>query len=193
MILFGCLLASIGPSLAPAARSETAPSPAGFQPPRLESDRALCRAALARVERQFAVVPDGFLVALGKVESDLWPWSLNVDGEPLHFPDRASAEAALREKLKTARSIDIGCGQVNARSHQAAIGHAALLLDPDINAAYAGWYLVDQWARCGRSWGCAGRRYYGSSNATDQAYRECRWAKAIAILQDRPAPDCQER
>lgn len=158
-----------------------------------EDPRLLCQRALRRVEIGLKI-PDGMLVALGQIESSLWPWSLNVAGQPRRYPTREAAEAALREALKSTTSIAIGCGQVHARWHGEAIGSALLYLDPDLNAAYAGWYLTELLQRhCAGSWGCAGRRYYGSADPEEQGLRECRWAKAIAILRELPEPDCRTR
>jgi hypothetical protein len=186
-----------GGGLARAAQSGLMPSKApdstsGFRP--TEAGARLCRDAFARVEK-IAGWPEHSLVGLAKVESGLWPWTLNVAGKPHRFATRDEAASVLTEVLKTSRSVAIGCGQIHARWHGDELGSPLLLLDPDLNAAFAAQFLgrLQQGTECRGSFSCAGKLYFRHPDLAERDYYDCRWGQAIAALRGLIQPDCQVR
>ena len=106
---------------------------------------ALCDAA-AEAAARAARVPLSVMRAITRVETararDPWPWTVNVEGQGHWFETRAEAETFVaRAMAGGARSIDIGCFQINHRWHGAAFGSISEMFDPQRNAAYAARFL----------------------------------------------------
>jgi soluble lytic murein transglycosylase-like protein len=146
-------------ALAPAARAQrlAAPSPS-----------ALCRSAIAAVERA-AGIPDRLMQAIGIVESGrpderggatAWPWTINVEGVGYSFESKAEAIAAVNaHRARGARSIDVGCMQVNLLHHGDAFASLEEAFDPAANARYAAAFLQRLLAQTG-SWPRAAAGYH---------------------------------
>jgi hypothetical protein len=110
-----------------------------------------CRAAIERAERAHHI-PRHLLAAIGRVESgrptpaggvDPWPYSINVDGADTVFDTKAAAIAGARTLLRGgARSIDVGCLQVNLMYHPDAFASLEDAFDPWSNADYGARFLV---------------------------------------------------
>ena len=151
--LFALLLA-----LLPAAvQAQAGPSPA-----------AQCRAAIAATERATGV-PDRLMQAIGVIESgrrdetgvvSAWPWTINVEGVGAVFGTKAEAIAAVAaHRARGARSIDVGCMQINLLHHGSAFASLDEAFDPAANARYAAKFLLQLLAQTG-SWPRATAGYH---------------------------------
>ncbi|GAC1346000.1 MAG: hypothetical protein NVSMB18_26990 [Acetobacteraceae bacterium] len=130
------------------------------QASRVASPTALCRAAIAAAEKSSGV-PDRLMQAIGIIESGradergattAWPWTINVEGVGHVFDTKAEAIAAVNEhRARGARSIDVGCMQVNLLHHGEAFASLEEAFDPAANARYAAQFLLRLLAQTG-SW-----------------------------------------
>ncbi len=120
-------------------------------PRTLSADPAsLCEAAIRRAEQRFDT-PPALLTAISIVETGrpdrgrerAWPWSVDVNGIGSVFPTRDAALAFTRAALTAgARSIDVGCMQVNLEQHPDAFASLEDAFDPPRNVTYAARFLV---------------------------------------------------
>jgi soluble lytic murein transglycosylase-like protein len=96
---------------------------------------------------RIAAVPASVLYAVALQESGTalerqvkpWPWTLNVDGVGLRYPNRESACAGLGRALgrSPAHRIDVGLGQINLGYQSHRYTHPCELLDPYRNLSVA--------------------------------------------------------
>ena len=129
---------------------------------------ALCRSAIAAAERTLGI-PDRLMQAIGVVESGrpderggvtAWPWTINVEGTGYVFESKQEAIAAVNaQRARGARSIDVGCMQVNLFSHADAFASLEQAFDPNANARYAAEFLQRLLAQTG-SWPRAAAGYH---------------------------------
>jgi hypothetical protein len=132
------------------------------------SPSALCRGAIAAAERAMGI-PDRLMQAIGIVESGrpderggvtAWPWTINVEGVGYTFDSKAQAIAAVNEhRARGARSIDVGCMQINLLHHASAFASLDEAFDPVANARYAATFLQQLLAQTG-SWPRATAGYH---------------------------------
>lgn len=133
-----------------------------------QSPSALCRSAIAAAERNFGV-PDRLMQAIGIVESGrnderggvtAWPWTINVEGVGYVFETKQEAIAAVAaHQARGARSIDVGCMQINLMHHGSAFGSVEQAFDPGANARYAAQFLQKLLGQTG-SWPRAAAGYH---------------------------------
>jgi hypothetical protein len=107
--------------------------------------------------------------AIGIVESghpderggvSAWPWTINVEGIGYTFDTKQQAiEAVNAHRAQGARSIDVGCMQVNLMYHGEAFASLEQAFDPTINARYAAEFLLKLLADTG-SWPRAAAAYH---------------------------------
>ena len=129
---------------------------------------ALCRSAIAAAERSYGI-PDRLMQAIGIVESGraderggvtAWPWTINVEGVGYVFESKQEAIAAVNDhRARGARSIDVGCMQVNLMHHGDAFGSLEQAFDPGANSRYAAEFLQKLLAQTG-SWPRAAAGYH---------------------------------
>lgn len=110
----------------------------------------LCRVAIAATER-VSGVPDRLMQAIGVMESGRrdssgatapWPWTINVEGVGEVFETKEAAVAAVvAHRARGARSIDVGCMQVNLMHHADAFTSLEDAFDPGANTRYAARFL----------------------------------------------------
>ena len=120
----------------------------------------LCRTAIAATERATGV-PDRLMQAIGIMESGrsdpsgitaAWPWTINVEGVGEVYDSKADVIAAVRRhQAGGARSIDVGCMQVNLLHHASAFASLEEAFDPVANARYAAHFLQQLLGQTG-SW-----------------------------------------
>jgi hypothetical protein len=132
------------------------------------SPAALCRSAIASAERGLGI-PDRLMQAIGIVESgrpderggvSAWPWTINVEGTGYTFDTKQQAIDAVNSfRAEGARSIDVGCMQVNLLHHPEAFGSLEQAFDPATNARYAAQFLQRLLAQTG-SWPLATAGYH---------------------------------
>ena len=110
----------------------------------------LCRTAIASTERA-AGIPDRLMQAVAIMESGrrdpagptaAWPWTINVEGVGEIYETKQQVIAAVNaHRARGARSIDVGCMQVNLMHHATAFASLDDAFDPAINARYAAQFL----------------------------------------------------
>jgi hypothetical protein len=164
---------------------------------------ATCEEAIARAEAKHQVPPN-LLLAIGHREAFLrsekvvWPWTLNVNGVARFFPTREAAARELRAAVaRGVRNVDIGCSQINlywhGRNRTLPLDQVGeLLLDPEINADYAGYHLA-QLAKASGSWTGAVMDYHTPNQALAAERRDymCgvyrRFARLLDVAADAAA------
>ena len=147
---------------------------------------ALCEAAIHHAETRYAT-PPALLRAISLVETGrpdhgalrAWPWSVDVDGAPFFFPSRDAAVGFTRTVLLAgARSVDVGCMQVNLETHPEAFATLEDGFDPALNVGYATRFLVALHAGPAHLvWSTAVGYYHSQTEALATPYR----ARVIAI------------
>jgi hypothetical protein len=128
----------------------------------------LCQAPIASMERASGV-PDRLMQAIAIIESGrrdtggpptAWPWTINVEGVGEVFDTKQQAIAAVAaHRAAGARSIDVGCMQVNLMHHPDAFASLEEAFDPMANARYAARFLQQLLAQTG-SWPLAVAGYH---------------------------------
>jgi soluble lytic murein transglycosylase-like protein len=124
-------------------------------------------------------IPLGVLYAVGLTETgrggSLSPYALNIDGKPSYDVTPAEALRRLEAARRAgARTIDVGCMQINHRFHARHFASVAGMLDPPRNVAYAARFLRQLKEREG-SWTMAVARYHaGPDNDPAQKRYVCR-------------------
>ncbi len=146
--------------------------------PASADDWDVCRNAASRMEEQHKM-PKGMMTSIALVESGRrsptgevksWPWTINAEGRAYYFASRNDAVDAVRRLMaEGARTIDIGCMQVNLRFHPRAFTSVEEAFDPMSNVAYAAYFLRDLETRS-ESWDQAIGRYHSFSPALNARY-----------------------
>lgn len=177
------------PAVPPCARAIAAALVLGLMSvhagPAMAAPETACDRAAAEAARDLAV-PEHILRAIGRVESGRrtaegfvpWPWTVNVEGEGRWFDGRPSAEAFVAARMAAgARSIDVGCFQINHRWHGQAFATVEAMFDPWGNARYAAQFLRRLHAELG-SWEAAIGAYHSRNEHFAGPYR----ARVTAML-----------
>lgn len=152
-----------------------------------------CDQAAAQAERVWNL-PAGLLGAIGRAESgrrdsltglvEPWPFAVNVAGTGYFFASADDAVAFV-QRLQNggARSIDVGCFQINLLHHPAAFASLAAGFDAAANATAAAQFLSELHQRSG-DWGSAVGRYHSALPERGEPYR----ARVLATWQGGSAP-----
>eukprot|EP01037_Dinobryon_pediforme_P015664 gene15664-15812_t len=175
----------------PASRSVT---PASKPPAESFADPGmLCRRAVTAAGRD-AGIPDHMMSAIARVESgrrsadgrtNPWPWSINVEGVDHIYDTKEQALAGVRAlQAKGARSIDVGCMQVNLLHHPTAFASLELGFDPAANAAYAARFLMQLYRQTG-TWPKAVAAYHSFTPELGEAYER----KVMAVIGEETRSD----
>jgi len=160
-----CLLAGVA-SAAPA------------RDPMIEGAR-LCTQHFPIQERAQGI-PNHLLAAISSTESGRWhkgldmalpwPWTANVEGKGYYFASKAEAIARTQEFMRQgARSIDVGCMQVNLKHHSTAFRDLNEAYDPGTNVAYAAKFLRTNYNDLG-DWIKATAAYHSRTPKYGSAY-----------------------
>ncbi len=171
-----------------AALVASAPAVAQIHLPAPPDPGQECRAAVAYMERA-ANIPSQLMAAIARIESGRadgrggispWPWTINVEGAGYTFETKAAAIAAVRDhQLRGAKSIDVGCMQVNLMYHPNAFASLDEAFDPMANARYAAKYLTDLYGQT-RDWVKATAFYHSATPERGEGYQR----KVFAVLPD---------
>ena len=136
--------------------------------------------ATAAAERATGV-PDQLLTAISRVESgridpstgkaEAWPWTINVEGTG-HFYDtkEAAIGAVAMFQAQGARSIDVGCMQINLKQHPEAFASLSDAFDPGTNAMFAAHFLTSLFQQTG-SWPHAAAAYHSQTPELGRDYQ----------------------
>jgi soluble lytic murein transglycosylase-like protein len=157
-------------------RALPAPTPAG---PANPEDWTICRPAILAAEAEYGI-PPFLLLAIGRAETgrrsavtgriEPWPWATNVEGAGYYLNSREEAIAFVTAARQVARSIDIGCMQVNLLHHPNAFPTLADGFDPATNARYAARFLAELRTRLG-GWLPAIGAYHSGTPGRAEPYR----------------------
>ena len=142
-------------------------------------DTTLCRSAIAGAEMGSGI-PNRLLSAIAVVESGRrdratgavspWPWTINVEGVGHLYESKAEAVAAVMGfRSRGARSIDVGCMQVNLMHHPNAFSSLDEAFDPASNARYAARFLLQLYGQAG-SWPRATGAYHSWTPELGDSY-----------------------
>jgi soluble lytic murein transglycosylase-like protein len=124
-------------------------------------------------------IPLGMLYAIGLTETgrgdSLRPYALNIEGRAVYDRDRRAALDRFKAAQQAgARSIDVGCMQINHRFHGHNFASIEEMLEPANNVDYAARFLRQLREREG-SWTLAVARYHaGPNNDPAQKRYVCR-------------------
>jgi hypothetical protein len=136
-----------------------------------EADAKTCGNVARAAEVEFGL-PDGLLVAIGKVESRNWPWTANVDGAAETYRSRQEAIDGLNKpRLPQPANIDVGCFQISMKYHPTAFANMAEALDPVANSRYAAKFLRSLWEKFG-DWERAAAAYHSATEGSDSDYAQ---------------------
>lgn len=144
-----------------------------------------CEQAGRDAERQFSL-PVGLLGAIGRVESGRWdptlgrvvpsPWAIDVAGQPYLSNNKAAAVQQIHALQNSGVSnIDVGCFQINLRSHPAAFSDLDQAFDPTANAQYAARFLASLHDRLG-TWQDAVAAYHSATPTLGIPYQQAVFA-----------------
>ncbi len=168
------------------------------------ADQALCHVATAAAEHATGV-PDQLLTAISRVESgrtdpntgraEAWPWTINVEGAGHLYPSKQAAIAAVTSfEAQGARSIDVGCMQINLLQHPEAFTSLEQAFDPTANAMFAAHFLTALFQQTG-SWPHAAAAYHSQTPQLGHDYQNqvlAMWAQGdgpVTRTASRPRPD----
>jgi hypothetical protein len=151
-----------------------------------------CAQAGMLAERQWGI-PDGLLLAVGRVESGRtapngatvpWPWTIDANGSGRFLADQAEAVATVRALVAAGTaSVDVGCYQVNLQQHPVAFASLEEAFDPVANATYAARFLRALYVREG-SWEAAVAAYHSATPEHGLPYRDrvfAAWSGAAPV------------
>ncbi len=144
------------------------------------TDRVLCHMATVAAERATGV-PDQLLTAISRVESgrvdaatgrsDAWPWTINVEGTGHFYESKDAAMAAVVAfRAQGARSIDVGCMQINLKQHPEAFASLDDAFDPPTNAMFRARFLRGLFEQTG-SWPHAAAAYHSLTPEVGRDYQ----------------------
>ena len=144
------------------------------------ANESACRDATRSAERATGV-PDQLLTAISRVESgrfdpqtgrtEAWPWTINVEGVGHVYDTEAAAIAAVASfQAQGARSIDVGCMQINLKQHPDAFASLADAFDPTTNANFAAHFLTELFGTTG-SWPHAAAAYHSQTPDIGRDYQ----------------------
>ncbi len=138
-------------------------------------------------------IPTHLLAAISSTESGRWndklglalpwPWTTNVEGKGYYYDSKAEAIAATKAHIASgARSIDVGCMQVNLKHHPKAFRSLEEAFDPAYNVAYSAKFLRTNYDEMG-DWIKATAAYHSRTNKRGQEYLariEKSWNRIVA-------------
>ncbi len=166
--------------------------PAASGPGWLESQSALCAAAIATAEKTYNL-PVGLLGSIAKVESGrpiaslgdvrAWPWTINADGQGLFLDSKAAAVAWVKQAQDQGHHfIDVGCMQVDLPLHPGAFHSLEDAFDPVANTDYAARYLRSLQVEAHGDWNVAVGLYHSHTPDLAADYRNRVAAVGAGIL-----------
>ena len=163
-----------------AARHHVVIAAAPPPPPATPYDE--CERAIGAAEHAQAI-PPLLLPAIGRVESGRpdpdskgrirpWPWTIDVEGQGQSFATKEEAIAAVQAlQAGGARSIDVGCMQVNLLQHPDAFASLDAAFDPATNATYGARFLAALFHQTG-SWPMAIADYHSQTPELGIPYQQ---------------------
>lgn len=131
----------------------------------IDANSTDCRKIIAHFEKKYGI-PQHLMLAIARVESRCRPWAVHHNGSCLQFRQAKTALAF----LKTASgNIQVGCMQLDCRSHQDKFGSIERMMTPYYNIKFAAQLLRRLHKRYG-SWERAVSFYHAASPDAQRAY-----------------------
>jgi hypothetical protein len=139
----------------------------------------MCDIFIARQEKACGI-PQNLLKAISLRESGkkvgrsmvAWPWTINVNGIGYTYSSKEEAINAVENfRKKGAKSIDVGCMQINLKHHPLAFRNLSEAFDPQTNVMYAANFLGNLKNQYG-SWFNAVAHYHSASPRFHTPYRQ---------------------
>ena len=157
------------------------PAPAAEDVSFAGTDHVLCDMATSEAERETGV-PNELLTAISRVETGhrdpdtgattAWPWTIDVEGHGHFYRSKDEAIAAVRTfQAGGARSIDVGCMQINLLQHPDAFASLTDAFDPRTNALWGARFLIGLFRQTG-SWPHAAAAYHSMTPEIGADYQE---------------------
>jgi len=109
--------------------------------------------------------------AIARVESRVWPYTLNIEGQPFFFASKKEALAAARRALAEGKSFDTGIMQINSQWLRRYNLPLEAVLDPAANIYLGSWILSREMARNGDTWQAVAR-YHSPNQSQGRTYVE---------------------
>lgn len=134
-----------------------------------------CRVAAQIAEAELGL-PAGLLVAISAVESSHDPLVVRTRQGVTRARDHGTAYRVVLQALHAGDRPDAGCFQINGYWHGAAFGTVGALMDPMLQARYAGRFLLQLRAEFG-NWTAAVAAYHSRERERGTSY-VCRVAAA---------------
>lgn len=156
---------------------------------------AMCQSAAAKAERAHAI-PENLLQAITLVETGrwldkkttAWPWTVNIAGKSHYFDSRSEALVfAMARAQIGAKSMDLGCFQINTKWHSKNFSTMEEMFDPDAGAAYAASFLTKLYQEFG-DWDTAVKSYHSRTEAKGERYAKKIDAVLISMTDDEKQP-----
>ena len=143
-------------------------------------DSSVCSAAAKQAGLEYGVSFD-LLQTIAVVESGkwdylqnryvAWPWTVNINGKGHYFSSKEEAVTAIKEAQRNgAKSIDVGCMQINLKYHGKEFASLEDMLDPLQNVKYSAKYLRALYSANGRDWKIAAKRYHSGNPTEGELY-----------------------
>lgn len=140
----------------------------------------LCTRSLTYTEQAHGI-PMRLLTAISTTETGRshkglnmalpWPWTINVEGKGYFYDSKEDAIAAVRAfQARGARSIDVGCMQINLMYHPKAFNSLEEAFTPEHNVNYAAKFLLDLYKETGKNWDTAAASYHSRTYTRGQGY-----------------------
>lgn len=102
----------------------------------------------------------------------VWPWSVGVEGEGHYFTNKQEAVTFVKKQLKLGKTnIDVGCMQINLKSHPEAFLSIEHAFEPRINVAYGAKFLRDKYDDL-KDWHKAIAHYHSSTPELGFKYKQ---------------------
>ncbi len=99
-----------------------------------------------------------------------WPWTINVQGKGYQFRNKRETIRAVKQfQREGAKSIDVGCMQINLMYHPEAFRNLEQALEPRYNIVYAAQFLREKYEKAG-NWKTAIGLYHNADPAFNKDY-----------------------
>lgn len=146
-----------------------------------------CKEIISYFESYYSI-PKGLLSAIAMVESKQSPWAINSNGKSKICRSKSEALIYFNQlRSKKYTNINVGCMQINYRSHRHQIKSPELLLNPYNNISYAANYLVKLKNRYG-SWDLAVKYYHSPEDYYQRIYLK-KVNEVREIISDNNSPE----
>lgn len=130
-----------------------------------------CQDLLVHFEKKYHI-PSHLLRSIAAIESKSMPWAVYARGRSHFFKNKEAALKFVKQlEAQNVQVINIGCMQIDVKSHKRAFGSIDKILMPYHNIEFAAKLLKRLHQRYG-SWSEAVRYYHSSSSVHNISYKD---------------------